>query len=209
MPPDLVPDFIKAGVSVAQPEDGSKELGYRFLAYHPFNYAVACKPCNSVLKRNFFPVAKPRKTEAKKPPSLAAEQPLLIYPIGSIDADPETLITFVAGVVPQPAMRSGFGRLRALVTIAIFRLGDPIERKVFFQGRAKAIQYLYLNLNAVRIDPDPMTVAAARKNVARMLRPTEPYANCLRCFHRLFQDSPDEAREVFSGIAEFLDKNSP
>jgi hypothetical protein len=52
-------------------------------------------------------------------------------------------------------------------------------------------------------------MAAATKNVARMLRPEEPFANCLRSFNRLFRDSPDEAREIFSGIAEFLDKNSP
>jgi hypothetical protein len=101
------------------------------------------------------------------------------------------------------------GRLRALVTIAIFRLDDPVDRKIFFQGRARAIELLYLNLRAIREDPDPVIVAAAKKNVARLLRPEEPFANCLRCFNRLFRDSPDEARDTFSGIAEFLDKNSP
>ncbi len=209
VPSDLIPEFIEAGVSIAQPDDGSSEPGYRFLAYHPFNYAAACKPCNSVLKKNFFPVAKPRKTEAKRPPSLAAEKPLLIYPIGQLDEDPETLITFIEGVVPQPAKRSGFGRLRALVTIAIFRLGDPIRRKVFYQQRAEAIQYLYLSLKGIQEGSDPAFVEAATKLVAGMLRPAAPFANCLRSFNRLFRDSPDKADQVFTDLAEFLDKNSP
>ena len=42
-----------------------------------------------------------------------------------------------------------------------------------------------------------------------MLRSEAPFANCLRCFHRVFQDSPDKARDIFSDLAEFLDKNSP
>ncbi len=209
MPADLVPEFTAAGVAIVQPDDGSSEPGYRFLAYHPLNYAMACKPCNSVLKRNYFPVAKPRRTEARKPPSFAAERPLLIYPIGTIDADPESLITFVEGVVPQPAKASGPGRLRALVTIAIFRLDDPVDRKIFFQGRARAIELLYLSLQAIRDSPDPVLVAAAKKITAQMLRPEAPFANCLRCFHRVFQASPGKARDIFSDLAELLDKSSP
>jgi hypothetical protein len=209
VPADLVPDFAEAGVSIVQPGDGSPESGYRFLAYHPLNYAIACKPCNSVLKKNYFPVAKPRKTGARKPPSHAAERPLLIYPIGGIDVDPEALITFVEGVVPQPARKSGLGRLRALVTISIFRLGDPVERKVFFQSRARAICDLYMNLQFIRENRDPEVMEAAKSNVARMLSPEGPFANCLRCFHRLFEDSPEEARGVFLRISEFLDTISP
>jgi hypothetical protein len=154
-------------------------------------------------------VARPRKPKARTPPSLATEKPLLIYPIGQFDADPETLINFAAGVVPQPTKKSGFARLRALVTISIFALSDPITKRPLYQGRARAIQNLYLNLEAIRENSDPVLVAAARKNVARMLRPEEPFANCLRSFHRLSQDSPVEARQLFDDLAEFLDKNSP
>lgn len=209
VPADLLPELSKAGVAIGQAKDGSSEPGYRFLAYLPFNYAAACKPCNSVLKGNFFPVVGPRMTDAKEPPAPSSERALLIYPVGTIDVDPESLITFVEGVVPQPLKKSGFGRVRALVTIAVFRLGDPIERKVFFQGRARAIQHLYLNLRAMQWDPDPAIADAATRNVTQMLSPAAPFASCLRSFHRLFHDSPDEAREVFSRIAEFLDKNSP
>jgi hypothetical protein len=77
------------------------------------------------------------------------------------------------------------------------------------QGCARAIEDLYFNLRAIQHDPDPVIVAAARKNVARMLRPEEPFANCLRYFHRIFQDSPDKAHDMITDIAELLDKSSP
>jgi hypothetical protein len=209
MPADLVPEFKKAGVTIVQPSDGSSEPGYRFLAYHPLNYAATCTPCNTVLKRNYFPVAKKRISDARSPPSVDAESPLLIYPIGRIDRNPESLITFVEGVVPQPAKKSGLGRVRAMVTIAIFHLDDPVERKIFFEGRARALEDLYFNLRATEEDPDPHIVAVAKKNVERMMRPEEPFANCLRCFKRLFDRSPAEARQVYLDHAEFLDTISP
>ncbi len=31
--------------------------GYYWLAYHPLNYCVACKKCNTPLKLDFFPIA--------------------------------------------------------------------------------------------------------------------------------------------------------
>ena len=31
--------------------------GYYLLAYHLLIYAVACKPCNSGLKKDYFPIA--------------------------------------------------------------------------------------------------------------------------------------------------------
>ena len=33
------------------------DRGYFLLPYHPFNYAATCKPCNSALKKNYFPIA--------------------------------------------------------------------------------------------------------------------------------------------------------
>jgi hypothetical protein len=203
-------DLIDAGIEVTQPADGSDELGYRFLAYHPFNYATACKNCNSVFKGNLFPLNRARKCDAKRPPATSTEKHYLIYPLGGDDDDndPEKLIRFL-GCVPQAAAASGFKRLRALATINIFKLDDPVERRVFYEGRAKAIQALFLNLNAIDHDTDAGIVAAARSNVTRMLKDSEPYANCLRCFHRLYDASPAEAAQIFSDIATFLDSISP
>ena len=184
------------------------ELGYRFLAYHPFNYAAACKPCNTVFKGNLFPIARKRAVDATDPPAHTKERPYLIYPIGDLDDDPESLITF-NGPVPQAARQSGHNRFRAQATIAIFKLDDPVNRKVFFEGRAKAIQFLFLNLEAIRRDDDPPLVRAAEANVARMLRDSEPFASCMRCFNRMYHQSRAEAMAIFEGIVAFLDSISP
>ncbi len=210
---DIPQDLVDEGITVSQPAGGARksdrsELGYRFLAYHPFNYAAACKPCNTIFKGNLFPIAGKRAVEATEPPAHASERPYLIYPIGDLDDDPETLITF-NGPVPQAARPSGHDRFRAQATIAIFKLDDPVKRKVFFEGRAKAIQLLFLNLEAIRRGDDPPLVRAARANVARMLRDSEPFANCLRCFNRIYHQSRDEATEIFQGIVAFLDSISP
>lgn len=201
-------DLIDAGIAVAQTADGSDELGYRFLAYHPLNYAAACKNCNSVFKRNLFPVAKKRKPEAKKPPADSSERPFLIYPIGDGADDPEELIEYI-GCVPQPVKASGHDRYRAQVTINIFKLDDASERRVFYEGRARAISAMFLNLDAIDHRTDGAIVNAAKTNVKRMLEDKEPFANCLRCFHRLYQQSPADAKQKFLDASTFLDTVSP
>ena len=200
-------DLLDAGLVIKQPDD-EDELGYRFLAYHPLNYAAACKNCNTIFKGNLFPVAKKRKTEAKKPPSGNSELPYLLYPIGDDGDDAEKLIEFV-GCVPQPTAADGHDRFRAQVTINIFKLDDASERRVFYEGRARAISDMFLNLDAIDNRDDAAIVAAAKVNVARMLRDSEPFANCLRCFHRLYSHSAAEAKQKFLDASVFLDTVSP
>jgi|SRR5262245_654869 len=68
--------------------------GYFWLAYHLFNYGTACKACNSPLKSDYFPVPAGRGNVPADPAALtAAEAPFLIYPIGDMDEDPETLMS--------------------------------------------------------------------------------------------------------------------
>src|SRR5436305_7559190 len=55
--------------------------GYYLLSYHVFNYATACKKCNSSLKSNYFPIAGQRGPQSDEPLSLCQEGPFLIYPI--------------------------------------------------------------------------------------------------------------------------------
>ena len=180
----------------------------RFLAYHPFNYAASCKNCNSVFKGNFFPLGRTRKTEAKRPPADSTEEPFLIYPIGDADENPEDLITY-EGMSPMALAANGRGRLRALATIAIFKLGDPIERKIFFHERARAIERLFFALEAVSANVSADAVTQAQAAVDRSLQPSSPFASCLRCFRRLYARSQAEARQVYADIAVFLDSISP
>src|SRR5262245_10956839 len=59
--------LTKAGVTATQPSGAQSEPGYSQLAYHPLNYAMACKQCNSVLKKNYFPIAGARKFGGNDP----------------------------------------------------------------------------------------------------------------------------------------------
>jgi hypothetical protein len=93
-------------VATAAPDD---EHGYYLLPYHPFNYTAACKPCNSALKKNHFPIAGKYELAGDDPALLVRERPLLICPVGDFDDAPEDLIRF-HGVSPQPAAKSGHDR---------------------------------------------------------------------------------------------------
>jgi hypothetical protein len=195
--------LLVAGLVLKQPMDGSDELGYTHLAYHPLNYAMSCKSCNTVFKKNLFPVTNTRKADAKKPPAVSTEKPPLVYPIGDSDDDPETLLEF-AGWNPRSKHAKGFGRLRAVSMIELFRLNDWQERKELLAGRARQIQLLYLNLAAIDKRADLHIVNAAKLNVKRMLLDSEPHANCLRSFTRLHRADSSQARAYFLEVSEYL-----
>jgi hypothetical protein len=195
--------LLDEGLVLRQPPDGSDERGYTRLAYHPLNYAMSCKSCNSVFKRNLFPIAGGRNIDAKKPPAVSAEKPLLVYPIGDSDDDPETILQF-EGWTARAIDANGFGRLRALSLIELFRLNDWKERKELLAGRARQIQLLYLNLLAIDQKANAVLVNAAKSNADRMLRDSEPHANCLRSFSRLYHKEPGQARAYFLELSEYL-----
>ena len=186
-------------LQVQQPATGS-ERGYRLLAYHPWNYVASCKSCNSVFKRRYFPVAGTRHPDARKPTTLhERERPYLIFPLGDLDDDPESLIKF-HGLSPQPG-RDGFDRLRALVTIELFSLDDHRKRKGLLLARARAIERLYFALD----NPSPVAAAV----VTRLTRsPKEPHASCLRSFERLWRSRQEAARALYELIRKLLSGTS-
>ncbi|MCX6381884.1 MAG: hypothetical protein NT023_20810 [Armatimonadetes bacterium] len=52
-------DLIDEGISFTAPPQDNK--GYPALRYHVFNYAAACNPCNTILKKgNYSPYEKSR-----------------------------------------------------------------------------------------------------------------------------------------------------
>jgi len=200
-------ELTVAGVTVNQPASGH-EPGYRLLAYHMFNYATACKQCNSVLKKNLFPIKGARRSHATDPATLKPEGAFLIYPIGDLDDDPEMLIEF-DGISPQ-AQGTGFNRLRALATIELFRLDDWRTRKSLIQDRAESIEKLWFALRQRDGGGPAVDVDAAKKAVTRMTSPRYRHANCLRSFHRLYQKNPAEARSVYEGLLKrYLDSYKP
>jgi hypothetical protein len=179
------------------------------MAYYILNYATACKECNSVLKRNLFPITGKRLCSAKAPAKLKSEGALLIYPIGRVDSDPEDLIEF-QGISPQAKATAGLDRLRAMVTIEIFRLDDWRERKSLIQDRLEWIEKLFWALQRRDRGAPANDVVAARKAIARLTSTTFRHANCLRSFLRLFERNPDEAEGLYEdAMRAYLESYSP
>lgn len=180
--------------------------GYYLLAYDIFNYAACCKPCNSTLKRSCFPVAGKYDFTTPVPEQLLGiEQPLLIYPLGDFDSDPQTLLHFV-GTVPAPVAAQGHDRNRALITIEVFRLGDTKGRRNLFRERARVIALLYF---AFGYASDPTLGKTAKQAILASVADSAPHANCARSFHRLLLSDPAAAKGLAQAAATFLASKSP
>lgn len=206
--PWKVPDRLAdEGVVVRQPDDGSSEAGYAHLAYMPLNYAMACKTCNSTLKKNLFPIEAKRSSEGTDPARMAGEKALFLYPIGSHDADPEDLIGFEA-LSPLPRAKSGFKRRRALVTIEVFRLDDSTKRRSLFKQRAYLLRLLFLELEGRDNAPTAAQRQTHEKAIEALIAPEAPFTNCLRSFERLHGTDHDRAEEIAEECLKFMSTRS-
>ena len=191
--------LAKLGVKVTPPPANGG--GYYLLPYHLFNYCAACKPCNSALKSDCFPIAGTYQLCGTDPAKLTKEQPLLIYPLGGFDDDPEELIRF-HGISPQAVATSGHKRHRALTTIEFFKLDDGNERKNLILDRAYIISALFAVLEkAAGNGPEK---AKAVNLVNAYTADSARHANCARSFVRLFHANPTEARAVEALAANYI-----
>jgi hypothetical protein len=176
--------------------------GYYLLPYHHFNYAAACKPCNSTLKKDYFPIKGDYNLDAEGAADLKGEQAYLIYPIGDVDDDPETLIEF-HGPSPRPVAKKGFKRHRALVTIEFFNLDNPDERKNLYRDRALVIMALFPLLQKTK-KGDVTAKASAKETVEGFLQPQLRQLNCARSFQRLFENDDAEAEAIFEAAVKYM-----
>lgn len=174
--------------------------GYYLLAYHPWNYATACKTCNSALKSSYFPVAGRRASGADDPWKLKTEKPFLLYPIGELDEDPETVITFV-GLLPVPRARSGHRFRRAQVTIDFFELDT---REELLRERAEQIRSFHMALRLLETG-GAADRAEALGAIEQHKAPYSPHSGCVRAFHALYERDRAEAEEIFALIREYLE----
>ena len=183
-------ELQQKGVTVRQGSSASP--GYHLLSYHLFNYSASCKPCNSTLKGDRFPIAGRRSSKGSDPAKLTAtEKPFLIYPIGDFDDDPESLITF-RGTIPRARKTTGHGYHRALVTIDFFQLADPNTRSNLHRERAIILGALFPQLEK------------AKARVAAFTADSAAHSNCSRSFVRLFESNPAQARRIADDAADFL-----
>ena len=205
VPAKLAATAAAAGFEIRQPAKRTK--GYKYLAYHPLNYVTACKSCNSVRKKNYFPVAGEWRLGAKDPADRAAfdgERPYLIYPLADIDADPETLIAFNHdSPYPRKGLR-GFNRLRALVTIELFWLDDLDERKELLKDRFRLLELVYYALRG----RTTFRTKADRDEAARVVEGyktgREPHTNCIKHFVKMYDDNPAKAIELYHDAVAYL-----
>jgi hypothetical protein len=203
-PKNTVPEWPTASDDASFDFDTGTRLenGYYWLAYRPLNYCTSCKKCNSPLKSNYFPIARDRGSVADDPAALTeTEKPFLIYPLGDIDEDPETLIEFV-GVLPKPVKRNGPRWRRAKVTIKFFRLDT---REELIRERARCLVALDNALARIENDPSPDRREDAKNDVVRLRGAKSPHASCVRCACRMYETHPLEMRELFRAAREFLD----
>lgn len=191
-------------IALKQPSDGSSEPGYAKLAYQPFNYAMSCKTCNSTLKKNIFPIEGNRDSGSDDPSSMQAEKPLLIYPIGSIDTDPENLIGFDA-LSPVAKHAAGHARRRALVTIEIFRLD---RRKELIKQRAFLVRLLHLELEGKARAPTAAKRSAHQKAIDTLTSSKAPFTNCLKSFADLHGTDPGRAQQIADECLKFMQTKS-
>ena len=189
------------GIPFASLPAGDK--GYYLLPYHPFNYSAACKPCNSALKSNYFPIAGSYNLDKDDPTLLTGEQPYLLYPIGDLDDAPEKIITF-HGLSPRPVAASGYPRNRALVTIEFFKLDAVEKRKNLFRERAIILMVLFPQLEKMHGAGSATEKAEAKAIVKGFTGPNAPHTNCARSFKRLFETDPAEARAFYEAAVTFI-----
>jgi hypothetical protein len=206
--PWKVPDRLAAqGIAAQQPADSSSEPGYHQLAYSPFNYAMACKTCNSTLKKNYFPIEGTRDYGATDPTHLRGEKALLIYPIGSVDDDPQQLITFEA-LSPVPNSSNGFNRRRALVTIELCRLDDSTRRRPLFKLRAALVRMLFLEMEGHADAGSESRRKKHRTAIELLTSPEMPFTSCLRSFKHLYETDPARAVEIADECLKFMKTKS-
>ena len=188
---------IGKDIATTSPPEGNK--GYYLLSYHLLNYAVACKPCNSGLKKNCFPIAGAYNTEGDDPRDLTTEEPWLLYPIGSIDIDPEHVVSF-HGIFPQSRHADEAVKQRGSATIAFFGLDDVDKRKDLLLERGKLIILLHSQLSKAADQND----RTASEISAVLCTSSSPHANCARSFERLFFENRAEADEVADLATNFV-----
>ena len=187
---------------VAFPCGGDFADGYYLLAYHPFNYLASCLTCNRERKQNYFPIAGNRISGADDPKSLVAERPYLIYPLGDIDDDPETLIRFV-GILPVPVAQNNQSHQyrRAQVTIELF---DLLEREDLLRERSEIVANLFLALRAEN-SANKHEREMARSVIAYYKDSASQHANCARRFCELYHNAPRDAYAEARKANEYLE----
>jgi len=171
---------------------GADTRGYFLLAYHPFNYAIACTRCNSTLKSNYFPIRGQRDTSIEDPSHDAIEDCLLIYPLSDLAVDPAKVITF-DGVLAVPLNKKGAMYERAATTIWFFQL----NHEDLTTRRAGMLVPLWNMLEMARTAPRKRDRELATADVALACSASGQFSACMAAFQDLYDRDRIAARERY------------
>jgi len=171
---------------------------------------VACKTCNTRCKGNYFPVAKTHQFAAADPLGLRHnEQPYLIFPLGGLDDDPETLITFMdCKAVPARPSSDVYAWNRARITIAFFLLNDPSREDQLILERAIRLDLLGYKIEKFERSSEAERAAAWKWVIAEGYE-TQSHANCVRSLIRLYLQDPAKAHEQIAKARTYRESKLP
>lgn len=166
------------------PTGDGLDQGYYLLAYDLNNLAVACRVCNTISKRAFFPIAGQRVAHGASVADHALEFPYLLYPLGDDSEDPEQHIAFddVKAVAKN-------GSLRGQVCIDLLDL----NREGLQIARARWLTLTFRGVyESARRDE-----TWAIKALSSLLSEQAPHSSCTKCFYELCQRDAAEADNRF------------
>ena len=166
--------------------------GYYWLAYDPWNYCATCKTCNSPLKGTRFPILGATGNEGDRAATLLEKEiPVLPYPVGDMDDDPEDLVAFT-GLVAGPKGNQQ-QRQRGQATVEFLQLNGREDLK---RGRATQLVSIWAQLVKERAGDDD-----AKQEVDDALVSTRrPFASCVRSFIRLARADWARAEKLYAAV---------
>lgn len=176
-----------------------RKQGYFWLAFELWNWCTSCKRCNSQLKGNRFPLSKSGTSGSPTdsvPDLQETERPLLVYPLGELDRDPEQLLEF-HGLTVRPRAPAGGDRHRGRAVIAFFLLNAG----GLVQSRA-----VWLTLTWNHLVKDLDGDSAGREKVDSWLASTKvPHAAAVRAFIRLGRGDRARAEAVMVEVGRIME----
>ena len=176
--------------------------GYYMLAFDVWNYCVACKTCNTTYKSDRFPIEgrAARKGASDIAGANGTELPLLLYPLGELDDDPELCIKF-HGYRPMFRDLATRPKRRALATIRFF---DLDVRENLLRQRSEVIVSLYRALGDSAALADEKRQTDGALDVARLLSAESNHTNCARAFREVFIADPATAYQYYLEAQQLL-----
>ncbi|PTT76010.1 hypothetical protein DBR42_27700 [Pelomonas sp. HMWF004] len=185
---------IRRDLGITYRVNAGRRRGYPELAHHAWNYAVACKVCNSPYKSDYFPLLGRCNGASHSPLTLnLTELPAIPLPLGTWGEDPEAFLTFHGFIAVPKAGLKGDMLKRTQVVIDFFELN---RRPDLLLGRAATIGLLYRNLREMQHPHLARNAAEAQSWVDQQLSSEAPYAAAARAFRALHLAAPGQAKTV-------------